>query len=289
MPTPPSVLLCSDLDRTLLPNGAHPESPRARPLLNALAKQNTLSLAYVSGRDIRLLQAAVRDYRIPLPRYAVGDVGTTIYEIRGEQWQPLPEWTEQIRPDWNDADPQDVAQLFRDLTELTLQEPDKQGAFKISFYAHPSVDRKALFEEMEQRLNHCGVRANLIWSIDEAIDTGLLDILPASADKLHAIRFLIARNHIDPELVVFAGDSGNDLPVLTSDIQSIVVANAHPDVITSAQNELTHRGDPASLYVAKGDFLGMNGNYSAGVLEGLTHYIEPANEWLTRAAATLDT
>lgn len=53
------VLLCGDLDRTVQPNGAQPESPQARPLLH--------TLAYVSGHHLALLLAAIRDYKLPVP------------------------------------------------------------------------------------------------------------------------------------------------------------------------------------------------------------------------------
>jgi hypothetical protein len=35
------------------------------------------------------------------------------------------------------------------------------------------------------------------------------------------------------------------------------------------------------LYVAKGNLLGMNGNYSAGILEGLVHYHPETKDWIT--------
>ena len=37
-----------------------------------------------------------------------------------------------------------------------------------------------------------------------------------------------------------------------------------------------------TLYVAKGDYLGMNGNYAAGILEGVTHYLPEMNTWLSQ-------
>lgn len=49
------ILLCSDLDRTLLPNGEQPESPEARLLLNKLARRPELTLAYVSGQHKAIL------------------------------------------------------------------------------------------------------------------------------------------------------------------------------------------------------------------------------------------
>ena len=37
------LLLCTDLDRTLLPNGESPESERARPLFRRLEKKDHLA------------------------------------------------------------------------------------------------------------------------------------------------------------------------------------------------------------------------------------------------------
>ncbi|HDO34182.1 MAG TPA: haloacid dehalogenase, partial [Chromatiales bacterium] len=40
-----NLLLCSDLDRTLIPNGPQAESPRARALLCELARRPEITLA----------------------------------------------------------------------------------------------------------------------------------------------------------------------------------------------------------------------------------------------------
>jgi len=82
-----NILLCSDLDRTLLPNGAQPVAPEARQLLQVLAERPELTLVYVSGRHQALQQQAIEDYALP-PDYAIGDVGTTIYDIEDGHWRP---------------------------------------------------------------------------------------------------------------------------------------------------------------------------------------------------------
>ena len=83
------LLLCCDLDRTLLPNGPQDESPNARRLFLELANLPEVVLAYVSGRDLVLLQEAIADFGLPLPQYAVGDVGSTVYHIDNDQWESL--------------------------------------------------------------------------------------------------------------------------------------------------------------------------------------------------------
>ena len=35
--------------------------------------------------------------------------------------------------------------------------------------------------------------------------------------------------------------------------------------------------------MAKGDFLGMNGHYSAGILEGLVHFFPGTRAWMVAA------
>jgi len=277
----PTILLCSDLDRTILPNGEPPESRQARPRLRQLAARPEVMLAYVSGRHQGLLRDAINEYAIPTPDYAIGDVGTTIYEIDGSQWRPLAEWGAAIAPDWANAQHADLAALFGDLDVLRLQEPEKQNTYKLSYYAPPTLEYKDLLGEMEARLRSRNIRASLIWSIDEAVGTGLLDVLPENATKRHAIEFLMERHDFDSAHTVFAGDSGNDLPVVESGaMQSVLVRNAHPAVISAARRALTDRGASHMLYVAQGGFLGMNGNYSAGVLEGLVHFRPEAAAWL---------
>ena len=57
-----SYILCTDLDRTLIPNGNQPPDPGgAIPTLHALLKQVNLTLVYVSGRDIALVQQAIEE------------------------------------------------------------------------------------------------------------------------------------------------------------------------------------------------------------------------------------
>ncbi|UCE89387.1 MAG: HAD-IIB family hydrolase [Pseudomonadota bacterium] len=276
------LLLCSDLDRTILPNGAPPESPRARPLLHTLANRPEVTLAYVSGRHLALLREAIARFAIPVPNYAIGDVGTTIYEVHGKgDWRPWHEWSEEIAPDWDGACHADLSQLFCDLDVLRLQEKEKQNTFKLSFYTPQNVEREPLLAEMDARLQGQGVRASLIWSVDEAARVGLLDVLPASATKLHAVRFLMERKGFADCDTVFAGDSGNDLPVLTSGLQSVLVRNAHREVRDEAFAMLAPQGLSDRLYVAAGGWLGMNGNYSAGVLEGVVHFFPEAQHWLT--------
>jgi sucrose-6F-phosphate phosphohydrolase len=273
------ILLCTDLDRTLLPNGAQPETPGARRCFERLAAREETTLAYVTGRHRELVEEAITAYTLPRPDYVIGDVGTTIYQLDAGGWTPWREWEAEIAPDWSGRNAGDLRQLFSDLPSLRLQEDSKQNRFKLSYYVPLDGDNAALLREMERRLNDDSVRAGLIWSVDEPAGTGLLDVLPAGATKLHALEFLMQRRGFTLEETVFAGDSGNDLPVLTSPLHSVLVANAAPEVRNEAIQLAQDKGTGDALYLARGDFQGMNGNYSAGILEGVAHYLPETQGW----------
>jgi HAD superfamily hydrolase (TIGR01484 family) len=266
------LLLCTDLDRTLIPNGSEPESPGARERFREFVAGHGVTLAYVSGRHRALVEQAIRDYGLPLPNYVIGDVGTSLYRVQDASWSRVTDWEEIIGADWAGLDRSALAAIFEDMPELRLQEPEKQNRFKLSYYTDAHLDPAPLVERMRERLGETQARASLIWSIDEAANVGLLDVLPEGATKYHAVVFLMGLTGHAESNTVFAGDSGNDLEVLVSRIPSVLVANGHPAVRLEAQRLAEQRGCVDRLYHAVGNWGGMNGNYSAGILEGVAHF-----------------
>ena len=270
---PIRLLLCTDLDRTLLPNGPQAESSGARDKFRQLSMQPGVCLVYVTGRDRWLVEDAIDEYQLPQPDYVIADVGSTIYEIQQHHWRHWDRWQQEISPDWAGRSHDEMHSLFSSSVLLKLQESTKQNTYKLSYYVPLEADHEALMTEMHSILVSNNIRANLIWSIDELTGTGLLDVLPASASKRHAIEFLMKQLGFDLSNTIFAGDSGNDLAVLTSPIRSVLVANASSDVRDEAKQLALNLGQIDALYFAHGDFLGMNGYYSAGILEGVAHYM----------------
>jgi len=276
------LLLCTDLDRTLLPNGPQPESPVARTHFAHLASQPGVTLAYVTGRHRALVEQAIKFYQLPRPDFVIGDVGSTIYELKDGAWQHWDKWEAKIASDWAEKTHEDLKVLFAGLSGLRLQETVKQGRHKLSYYVPIDINHEALISSMYSRLSDAGVKAVLISSIDEPSGVGLLDVLPSCATKRHAIDFLMEERGFNLKNTVFAGDSGNDLAVLTSPIQAVLVANANDEIRCSAQQQAKVSGYSAALYLAKGGFLRMNGNYSAGILEGVVHYLPEMADCLRR-------
>lgn len=267
------LLICTDLDRTLIPNGPEPESIEARRYFAALVSRPEVQLAYVSGRHKSLVQEAIKNFVLPTPDFVIGDVGATIYQLPDKHnWQKLTQWDAHISQDWAQHSHEDLKTLLANIALLRPQEFVKQNDYKLSYYLPLKIDQAALEQEIRKRFNQHGIKASLIWSLDEPAGVGLLDILPASASKLHAIEALMEIEGYTQANTVFSGDSGNDIEVLASPIASTLVANAQPEVKALAETLSANQQCLDQLYIAKGDFEGMNGNYSAGILEGIVHY-----------------
>ena len=278
------LLLCTDLDRTLLPNGPQPESPGARKSFTELVTRPDVVLVFVTGRDQTLVEQAISEFQLPQPDYVIADVGSTIYQIRQREWYHWNNWEQEIGCDWEGKTHDDLHALFHGLPVLKLQEDSKQKNYKLSYYVSADVDHEVLMSEMHAILVDQHICANLIWSIDELANTGLLDVLPASASKRHAIEYLMEQLDFSLANTVFAGDSGNDMAVLTSPVQSVLVANASDEVRHEARQQALNLGQNEALYFAAGNFLGMNGNYSAGILEGVAHFMPETTEVIGSAA-----
>ncbi len=259
------LLLCCDMDRTVIPNGDQPESGGSRELLTDFCSRPEVTFAYVTGRDRAMVKEAIASYALPAPDFAMTDVGTVLYRVQDGEWLESPEWMQHISVDWPGCVHEDVAHWLSDLPGLRLQEQEKQNNFKVSFYAENASPVLRL--DVEGRLQRHGLKANVVVSIDESSGTGFVDVLSARANKYHAVRFVQQMLGYDDQEVIFAGDSGNDLEVLVSPIPAILVGNATEAI----RQEATQKSEAAQtrdrLYLAKA-------NYAGGVLEGLQHFYD---------------
>ena len=287
------LLLCTDLDRTLIPNGDRQESENARRRFAEVACRQEITLVYVSGRDRNLVEKAIAEFAIPEPGWVIGDVGSSLYQLQpnhraGGQsdhagkpsWLFSRAWQEEISLDWPGFARKQIAETLKDFGELVPQEPERQGSYKLSYYLPIGFELEKLRSKITSKHEERGVHSCLIYSVDPQTQQGLLDVMPLRATKLHAVEFLMKQLVITAANTVFAGDSGNDMPILTSSVPSVLVANADPDIIEEARSCSIEKGTSEFLYLAKGNFLGMNGNYSAGILEGLAHYHPETKGWI---------
>ena len=144
---------------------------------------------------------------------------------------------------------------------LRLQEPEKQGEFKISFYVDAN-ELSDIGQECQRQLDISNAPYGIISSVDPFNGDGLIDFLPSGVDKASAARWLAGHLEANYEQeVVYAGDSGNDFAALTSGCRSILVGNADRSLAQQIQ----------ALPVAEQVFLS-DKTASSAVLEGIRRY-----------------
>jgi hypothetical protein len=222
-----------------------------------------------------LIEQAIQEYDLPVPDYVVGDVGTTIYQVDQMDWELWTDWQQQLSRHWCLPIVDQLKSYMSGMPEFTLQEGERQNQFKVSYYVPLNADAVRLNDCLESQMARLGMRANLIWSVNAMEGVRLLDVLPSNANKLHAIRYIMQCKEVERLDTVFAGDSGNDKEVMCSEIQSVLVANAEPEMKQWA----LENGDD-TLYIAKGGEWGLNGNYRSGILEGACYFWPNIRKWM---------
>ncbi len=132
-------------------------------------------------------------------------------------WQPLPAWTEDLARDW--PGPSDPARPASRICRVCVcRKPQKQTPFKLSYYMPLDLDPDGA----------AGRGCARVWStracapVSSGASTrpppsGCSTCCPNRRANIRPLRFLMARaRHATRMQTVFAGDSGNDLDVLTS-------------------------------------------------------------------------
>lgn len=264
-----SILICTDLDRTLIPNGDELVSDDALTIFSNVCQSSDIHLCYVTGRNFDLTTTAISDYKLPLADFLICDVGASAYYRENNNYTLDLSWKNEIESDWNGMDINLIHELLDNISDLNLQGHEHQSIYKLSYCT--LTEPAKIITEIKKRLSLISVNINLISSYDEIKNNYLIDILPKSVSKLHAINYLMEKNGDTYDNTIFCGDSGNDIDVFASGIPSVIVKNAHQDIVDQL-DKLENTGTLLNLYRAKGDFFHLNGNYVAGILEGLSHY-----------------
>jgi hypothetical protein len=151
------LLLCTDLDRTLLPNGPQSESPDARLRFAALAARPEVMLGFVTGRHRELVEQAIANYRLPVPDYVIADVGTTLLRVEDGAWRVDDAWRGRLALDWSGHARDEVRRLLGEFADLRPQPADRQGEFKLSFFLPLYRDADAMLADIERQLAASGL------------------------------------------------------------------------------------------------------------------------------------
>lgn len=257
------TVLATDLDGTLIPLHNDLKQQRDLSQLKAHFRDSRDSLVFVTGRHLDSTREAILQYQLPCPDWIICDVGTTIVQCDAQlRFFPVTAYRDLLAGLITTCPLATLRERLSSIPELRLQEPEKQGAFKLSFY----TDGDAL-EAVSKRV-HAAIAESpfsVIASLDPFNHDGLIDLVPTNVSKAFALQWWSQIVGHSRQRIVFAGDSGNDLAALTAGYLSILVGNASKQVVQAAAASHRKAGWQNCLYLAKS-------HATSGVLEGCRHY-----------------
>jgi HAD superfamily hydrolase (TIGR01484 family) len=257
-------LLASDLDGTLIPPAEHPDDGGVAELRHAVERARNLVVAYVTGRSRALALEGIRRHELPPPALLVCDVGTSVFVLEADGYEPDPDYRELMLAALGGADPAGARELLGELRELELQEEHNQTEFKLSYYTPADARGAELAARAREMLGEAG-HFNVVHSVDPHVQRGLLDVLPGGVAKDVAVRYLHDRSGVSEHALVYAGDSGNDLAAMLTGFNVVVVGNAADALKETIRRQAEARSIAERVHFAEAW-------YAAGVLEGCRRF-----------------
>lgn len=134
-----SPTLATDLDGTFIPLDSTTDYQKTIETFNELVKEKRLKLIFVTGRHLASIIDAIETYGLPQPTKIVCDVGTNIYDSSNGKWKSSEVFQEKLSRLTAGNNRDSITLLFSTIKGLELQESEKQGYFKISYYTNSEL------------------------------------------------------------------------------------------------------------------------------------------------------
>lgn len=210
-------ILATDLDGTFLAGDA---STRAK-LTARFRDDADRTLLYVSGRSSRSIVELVDAGALPRPDAMICDVGCYVADARGAPIEG--ELLTAIADAWGDRR-EKVEAAFADLKGLRLQE--YFGPYRVSYY----FDSPAVLPEAKARASALGCDGLVS-------DNKFFDVLPRGVNKGSTLRRFVQSLGVADDEVLVAGDTLNDLAMLTAGFPAVAVGNSEPALLAALPND----------------------------------------------------
>jgi sucrose-6F-phosphate phosphohydrolase len=183
-----------------------------------------VSLIYITGRYHDSALALIDQEQLPMPDVLVTDVGTSIFS---HGFQKDPEWAARMLESW---EPERIEAIAASIDGLSKQPLPLEN--RCSYFAE-GVEP---VEELRHQLEDAGISHKLVFSGGRDVD-----VLPLQSGKGEALEYILEKYQIEDAKLLVAGDSGNDLEMLTLGFPSVIVGNAQPELLDSPQHPLIYR------------------------------------------------
>ncbi|WP_343566559.1 HAD-IIB family hydrolase [Sphingobacterium sp.] len=204
------MLLATDLDGTFL--GGKMED-RLR-LYRLIKTSPSMQLVFVTGRGLESVLPLLSDPLIPVPDFIIADVGATV--VNGHSLEAIEPLQSEIEEKW----PQTYAirAALEEIPQLNYQHVPQQR--RSSFYFEAGVDH-SLVQQVADRYE-----CDIITSADK-----YLDLLPRGVNKGTTLKKLVEFLAVDPDDVMVAGDTLNDLALFEIGFRGVAVGKSEPGLL----------------------------------------------------------
>lgn len=204
------MLLATDLDGTFL--AGNPEN-RQR-LYQLIATHPEIKLAFVTGRGRESVLPLLSDPTVPSPDFIIRDVGGTV--VDGASLEPVQPLQSAIDARWPGE--RAVADAMARFDRLERQDVPQQR--RCSYFCTADAitsDIDAVAAQLD---------CDVLYSAERH-----LDILPRGVNKGSTLRALVEHLELDPDQVLVAGDTLNDLSMYEQGFIGVCVGESEPALL----------------------------------------------------------
>lgn len=209
------MLLATDLDGTFL--AGDPEDRLS--LYQTIAAHPEIKLAYVTGRSLEAVLPLLADPTLPQPDYIIADVGATL--VHGDSLQPIQQLQSVVDARWPGE-----TQVASVIEPFGLERQDVPQARRCSYFCTPEQAANPALREIADELG-----CDLLYSAEL-----YLDFLPKGVNKGSSLQALADWLELDHDQVLAAGDTLNDLSMLSASFHGVCVGQSETALLEATAN-----------------------------------------------------
>ncbi|AVO54821.1 glucosylglycerol-phosphate synthase [Ectopseudomonas mendocina] len=209
------MLLATDLDGTFL--AGDPEDRLS--LYQTIAAHPEIKLAYVTGRSLEAVLPLLADPTLPQPDYIIADVGATL--VHGDSLQPIQPLQSVVDARWPGE-----SQVASAIEPFGLERQDVPQARRCSYFCTPEQAANPALREIADELG-----CDLLYSAEL-----YLDFLPKGVNKGSSLQALADWLELDHDQVLAAGDTLNDLSMLSASFHGVCVGQSESALLEATAN-----------------------------------------------------
>ncbi|WP_313118401.1 glucosylglycerol-phosphate synthase [Ectopseudomonas guguanensis] len=209
------MLLATDLDGTFL--AGDPEDRLS--LYQTIAAHPEIKLAYVTGRSLEAVLPLLADPTLPQPDFIIADVGATL--VHGDSLQPIQPLQSVVDARWPGE-----TQVASAIEPFGLERQDVPQARRCSYFCTPEQAANPQLRKVADELG-----CDLLYSAEL-----YLDFLPKGVNKGSSLQALADWLELDHDQVLAAGDTLNDLSMLSASFHGVCVGQSEVALLEATAN-----------------------------------------------------